>query len=152
MQHIGELASRSSAHRSAQTATDEERILALRTAFISRFIVLREGRRTRAHRNIEELSWAPETTAEELVMIFRQAFKENGDKMQPVDRDLKRAFAHAQKSVAHFVRQYVDRASLNFKDALNDYERSNRLLFGDDPSDVPRSGGWRLASDVVRKK
>ena len=37
-----------------------------RTAFVARFIVLREGRRSRAHRQIEQLCWEIETTAEDL--------------------------------------------------------------------------------------
>ncbi len=116
---------------------------ALRTAFVSRFIVLREGRRSRAHRLIEEMSWNEDTTAEELYQRIRQAFIENGDKLQPVDRDLKRALEHARCSVDYFIDQYVERSTKSFHEALEDYERSNRLLFGDDPKGVPRSGGWK---------
>ncbi len=121
-----------------------EKTIARRTAFLSRFIVLREGRRSRAHRMIEELCWNDDTSAEQLSEMFRAAFKANGDKMQPVERDLKRALAHADRSVSHFVGQYLDRATQNFRDALVDYDRSNKLLFGDNPEDVPRSGGWRI--------
>jgi len=119
-------------------------ISAMRTAFVARFIVLREGRRSRAHRIIEQMSWDENTTAEELMKCFREAFVENGDKMQPVDRDLKRAMEHARCSVNYFAEQYADRSVLSFHEALLDYERSNRLLFGENPKDVPRSGGWRL--------
>ncbi|OVE80246.1 hypothetical protein BVY02_00850 [bacterium J17] len=79
--------------------------------------------------------------------MFREAFVENGDKLEPVDRDLRRAYEHAQTSVEHFVDQYTERATLSFEEALNDYERSNRLLFGDDDEDAPRKGGWRLPSE-----
>ena len=127
-------------------APEQERA-ARRTAFVARFIVLREGRRSRAHRQIEDLAWAEATTAEELYKLIRQAFVANGDKLQPVDRDLKRALEHAQCSAGYFVDQYVERQTLSFKDALEDYERSNRLLFGDNPEEVPRTGGWRLPSD-----
>lgn len=117
---------------------------ALRTAFVARFIVLREGRRSRAHRIIEEMAWSEETQALELYERFRQAFIENGDKLQPVDRDLKRAWAHAERSVDYFIEQYLGRTCLSFCEALEDYDRSNRLLFGDDPANVPRNGGWRV--------
>jgi hypothetical protein len=123
-----------------------ERVIALRTAFVARFVVLREGRRTRAHRVIEEMSWSERSSAEELAARFREAFVENGDKMQPVDRDIRRALEHAQRSVDYFLSHYVARATLNFKDALSDYARSNELLFGgeDEEPTVPRSGGWRV--------
>lgn len=120
------------------------RISATRTAFVARFIVLREGRRSRAHRVIEGMTWDATTTAEELYDLFRQAFIDNGDKLQPVDRDLNRAFEHASCSAAYFADQYMGRITESFRDALEDYEKSNRLLFGDDPEEVPRSGGWRL--------
>lgn len=117
---------------------------AIRTAFVARFIILREGRRSRAHRVIEQMTWTETAIAEELYHMFRQAFVENGDKLLSVDRDLKRSLDHAYSSIGHFVDQYVGRSSLSFKDALRDYERSNVLLFGEE--DLPRSGGWRLPS------
>ena len=117
---------------------------AVRTAFVARFIVLREGRRSKAHRLIEEMVWSDCTTVDELYARFRQAFIDNGDKLQPVDRDLRRALEHAKCSVGHFVTQYIGRSTLSFSQALEDYDRSNRLLFGDDQSEIPRSGGWRM--------
>lgn len=123
---------------------------AIRTAFVARFIILREGRRSRAHRIIEQMSWQENSTAEILYNMFRQAFIENGDKLLSVDRDLRRSLDHAYSSVGHFVDQYVGRAGLSFKEALVDYERSNVLLFGEE--DLPRSGGWRLPSDLKREQ
>lgn len=123
---------------------------ARRTAFVARFIVLREARRTRAHRRIEQLSWSRETTAEELAEIFRGAFKENGDNMVPVNRDIRRALAHADRSINHFIGEYSSRATLNFVDALIDYERSNKLLFGED--DQPKTGGWRWIQELIRER
>lgn len=117
---------------------------ALRTAFVARFIVLREGRRSRAHRIIESLGWSDDITAEELANMFRQAFLQNGDKMQPVERDIQRALVHAERSATYFLDQYLGRSCLSFKEALVDYVRSNSLLFGEDEEEVPRSGGWRL--------
>jgi hypothetical protein len=119
---------------------------AMRTAFVARFIVLREGRRSRAHRVIEQMSWDDKTTADELQARFREAFVANGDKLQPVERDLRRALEHARCSANFFVEQYVGRSCQSFKEALEDYERSNKLLFGGDIEDIPRSGGWRLPS------
>lgn len=133
--------------RAGQRNDPELHRVALRTAFVSRFIVLREGRRSRAHREIEQMAWGEETTAEDLYQAFREAFQKNGDKLQPVDRDLKRAMEHAKRSVDFFIEQYTDRSTLSFKEALADYERSNALLFGDDDEDAPRKGGWRLPSE-----
>lgn len=123
---------------------------AIRTAFVARFIILREGRRSRAHRIIEQMSWSESSTAEEVYHMFRQAFVENGDKLFSVDRDLRRSLDHAYSSVGHFVEQYVGRSTLSFSDALCDYERSNVLLFGEE--DAPRSGGWRLPSSNMNTK
>ena len=117
---------------------------ALRTAFVARFIVLREGRRSRAHRMIEEMAWDDEVTADELANMFRQAFVQNGDKMQPVDRDINRALVHAGRSATYFLEQYLGRSCMSFREALQDYVRSNSLLFGQEDEEVPRSGGWRL--------
>jgi hypothetical protein len=116
---------------------------AVRTAFVARFIVLREGRRTRAHRMIEQMQWDSNTSAEQLAERFREAFVTNGDKLGPVDRDLKRALEHAESSVNFFIAQYLERETLSFPEALADYERSNELLFGDEPDAPMRTGGWR---------
>lgn len=123
-------------------------IQARRTAFVARFIVLREGKRSRAHRKIESLAWDPETTAEDLAKVFRAVFEENGDNMRPVDRDLRRALAHASRSLNYFIREYATRATLNFVDSLWDYERSNALLFGHD--EAPKPGGWRLPQELKK--
>ncbi len=120
----------------------EARRIAIRTAFVSRFIVLRENRRTKAHRKIEAMVWDESASAEELYDMFRQAFIENGDKLTPVDRDLKRALSHAYCSIEHFVGQYLGRSTDTFKEALVDYQKSNQLLFGED--DLPKVVGWRI--------
>ncbi|MCB0352740.1 MAG: hypothetical protein KDD64_04420 [Bdellovibrionales bacterium] len=131
-----------------------ERQLALtrarRTAFVARFIVLRESKRTRAHRVIEMMEWADDTTVDELVERFRRAFVENGDNMTPVERDIRRAFAHSQRSLNHFIDEYASRSTMSFIDALHDYERSNQLLFGND--EYPKPGGWRLPQELERAK
>lgn len=121
---------------------------ARRTAFVSRFIVLRESKRSRAHRVLEQLQWSENTTAEELARQFRQVFVDNGDNMLPVDRDLRRAMAHADKSIRHFIKEYNDRSTSDFIGALYDYERSNDLLFGDEETEEPKQGGWRLPRDL----
>ena len=140
------MATHSESFSGQEAVSEESKRIAKRTSFVSRFIVLREGRRSRAHRIIEEMTWGMDSTLDDLYEMFREAFIENGDKLQSVDRDLRRAKEHAECSMDHFVNQYIDRSTLSFRDALQDYERSNRLLFGDDPSDVPRSGGWRLST------
>jgi hypothetical protein len=130
--------------------SDKEIIRARRTAFVARFIVLREGKRTKAHRVIEMMEWEDLTTVEELADRFRQAFLDNGDVMMPVDRDLRRSLAHSYRSLKFFVKEYSRRATLNFVAALEDYGCSNELLFTED--EQPRSGGWRLPSELRRLK
>lgn len=144
-------------HLGLQTATNTKRteeeaalLKARRTAFVARFIVLRESKRTRAHRVIELMEWSDTTTAEELAQLFREVFVQNGDNMVPVERDIRRALGHASRSLNHFVREYSTRATLNFIDALFDYERSNALLFGSE--DQPKPGGWRLPKELIRAK
>jgi hypothetical protein len=88
------------------------------------------------------MAWEETATAYDLYIRFRNAFVENGDRLGPVDRDLKRALEHAERSVDYFIGQYCARAMLSFKDSLLDYRRSNQLLFGED-GEVPRKGGWR---------
>lgn len=132
--------------------TPKEKLMlqARRTAFVARFIVLRESKRTRAHRVIELMEWEELTDIDVLSERFRQAFIDNGDNMAPVERDMRRALAHAARSLNHFFKEYVDRATLNFIDALFDYERSNELLFGDDES--PKLGGWRHPNQLKKER
>lgn len=128
--------------------SEREIIRARRTAFLARFIVLREGKRTKAHRTIEMMEWGDLTTVEELSARFRQAFVDNGDVMRPVDRDLRRALAHSYRSLKFFIHEYSRRATLDFVSALEDYGYSNELLFSED--DQPRSGGWRMPRELRR--
>lgn len=130
--------------------TDISIIKARRTAFVARFIVLREGKRTRAHRVIELMEWDELTTVEELAARFRQAFLDNGDSMMPVDRDLRRSLAHSFRSLKFFVSEYAQRATSDFITALEDYGRSNELLFTEE--EQPRSGGWRLPRELRKLK
>jgi len=125
---------------------DQLIIRARRAAFVARFIVLREGKRTRAHRAIEIMSWEDSTSVEELAHRFRMAFVQNGDNMGPVDRDLRRALAHSYRALKFFVSEYAQRATTDFIAALEDYGRSNELLFEGD--EHPRSGGWRLPHEL----
>ena len=128
---------------------DRTIIRARRTAFVARFIVLREGKRTRAHRAIEMMEWDEFVTVEELAQRFRQAFVDNGDNMVPVDRDLRRSLAHSYRSLKFFVSEYARRATVDFIGALEDYGRSNDLLFTEEQ---PRSGGWRLPHELKKLK
>ena len=63
----------STAGKGAQELPEErlDVIKARRTAFVARFIVLRESKRTRAHRVIEMMDWDDQTTAEDLMERFR---------------------------------------------------------------------------------
>ena len=123
-------------------------IRARRTAFVARFIVLREAKRTKAHRVIEFMEWDDLTPVEDLYQKIRNTFVENKDSMGPVDRDLRRALAHADRSLTFFIREYSGRATRNFIEALEDYGRSNTLLFGDE--DQPKPGGWRLPHELKK--
>lgn len=133
-------------HRDQEEITESQMIKARRTAFVARFIVLREGKRTKAHRVIEMMEWEELTSVESLANRFRQAFIDNGDSMSPVDRDLRRALAHSYRSLKCFIVEYAKRATTDFIGALEDYGRSNELLFTDD--EQPRSGGWRLPTEL----
>ena len=134
------------------TLTEEAKahIRARRTSFIARFIVLREGKRSRAHRVIELMAWEDLATAEDVYARIRHAFQQNKDNMSPVDRDLRRAIAHADRSLTFFIREYNTRSSRSFVEALEDYGRSNALLFGDD--EQPKPGGWRMPQELKRVK
>jgi hypothetical protein len=70
--------------------------------------------------------------------------------MMPVDRDLRRSLAHSYRSLKFFISEYAQRATLDFIGALEDYGRSNELLFTDE--DQPRSGGWRLPRELRKVK
>lgn len=129
--------------------TENQIIKARRTAFVARFIVLREGKRTKAHRAIELMEWEELTSVESLAARFRQAFIDNGDSMAPVDRDLRRALAHSYRSLKCFIVEYARRATTDFIGALEDYGRSNELLFTDE--EQPRSGGWRLPTELRKR-
>jgi hypothetical protein len=96
------------------------------------------------------MEWDDLTTVEELSARFRQAFLDNGDSMMPVDRDLRRSLAHSFRSLKFFVSEYAARATVDFIAALEDYGRSNELLFTED--EQPRSGGWRLPRELRRLK
>lgn len=130
--------------RARERILPDQRKTALRTAFIARFIVLREGRKSRAHRLIERLRWGPEETAEGLKDKFRAIFVESGEENDSFDRDLERALEHANESVDHFVSQYAVRSTLSFAESLRDYLRSNMILFGDDIDKFTKKGGWRI--------
>lgn len=138
-------------HDSLGKPVDKYELLkARRTAFVARFVVLRESKRTKAHRIIEMMEWSEDVSAEDLLLRFREVFLRNGDNMVPVDRDLNRAIAHASRSINHFISEYSARATTSFIDALFDYERSNALLFGGD--DQPKPGGWRLPRELLKMK
>ena len=141
---------------------------ARRTAFISRFIVLREGKKSKAHREIELLEWCDSSRTEDLLEQIYKIFQKFGDNLAIVDRDLGRALAHADRLnplksgdskdtfESHFslwplIEEYNKRACTTFIDALFDYERSNKLLFGED-GDQPKLGGWRLPRELLRSK
>lgn len=124
--------------------------IAIRTAFVARFIVLREGKRTKAHRKIELLRWHPMNSASDLALALKIVFFENGDDSERVDRDIRRALIHAERSHRFFLSEYTKRATETFMDALRDYERSNVLLFGS--PEIRQLGGWRPAKELVRNE
>ena len=135
-------------HRNIEKHSPYEIAVAIRTAFVAKFILLREGKRSKAHRNIEKLIWSKDISALELSQLFREAFKNNGDKLGSVDRDLKRALQHANGSAVFFIAQYLSRQTLTFKEALEDYERSNELLFGSEESPTTKRTGWRQSAQL----
>ena len=121
-------------------------VSARRMAFIARFIVLRENKRSKAHRKIEQLSWSNNATAEELAEKIRLVFKLNGDNLISINRDLRRALEHASPASKHFVEEYAQRSCNTFIEAIEDYERSNHLLF--EGQEAPRCTGWRNPAEL----
>lgn len=150
MEQVGMVGVTQQAKKFELDEREQAHLRARRTAFIARFIVLREAKRSRAHRLIEMMEWDDMTTVEEMYQRIRQAFVDNKDSMGPVDRDMRRALAHADRSLNYFIREYDGRATRNFVEALEDYGRSNCLLFGDD--DQPKPGGWRLPRELKKIK
>lgn len=120
-------------------------IIARRTAFVARFIVLRESRRSKGHREIELLTWDESATAEELAVRFKDILTKHHANASSVDRDIKRALEHSSRTIAYFVDEYVARSTTNFQDALKDYQESNALLFGEE--EQPKITGWNLTVD-----
>lgn len=135
----------------APKVQDNSVVRARRTAFVARFIVLRESKRSRAHRRIEMLAWHENASAEDVADLCRAIFKENGDNMRVVENDIRKAMSHADRSLKHFYEEYASRATNDFIHALHDYERSNALLFGDE-EDRPTSEGWRHPKELARAK
>ena len=124
-------------------------IKARRTAFIARFIVLREQKPSHAHRQIELLEWKDNCTAEEVAQMLRDAYINNKDNIKNVDRDIKRALAHASRALKYFIDQYIQRATTSFLSALEDYQYSNKMLFGD--LEQPENKAWHSAA-AIRKR
>jgi len=123
---------------------------AKRAAFLARLIVLREGKKCKAHREIEQLEWDSLTTAEDLANKIASVFKRNTTSILSIQKDLKRALAHSDNSAKYFANEYEKRSTTNFIDALKDYERSNELLFGD--NSPPKFGGWCLPDQLEKEK
>lgn len=133
-----------------KNSPDRDLVIARRTAFVARFIVLRETKGSHAHRSIEMMEWDDFTTAEELSDRFREAFAKNQDNLKQVDRDLKRSLAHGNRTLQYFIAEYVKRSTLNFADALADYHKSNQLLFGED--EKPTSSAWATVENIKYRK
>ena len=119
---------------------------AKRTAFVTRFIVLREKRRSRAHRLIEHLSWDQYSSAEEVAVMIRSVFKNSGESARSYEPDIRKALNYAKGLYFYFVPQYAERATNCFLDALVDYERSKDLLFSREES--PDCLGWRMPAEI----
>ena len=125
-------------------------VIARRTAFVARFIVLRETKNSHAHRTIELMEWEDSTTAEELAKRFREAFAKNHDNLKQVDRELNRSLAHGNRTLQYFIEEYLRRATRSFVDALADYHKSNQLLFGQES--VPSSSAWNSVENIKYRK
>ena len=132
----------------AENHNKEQTVSAIRTAFVAKFILLRESKRSKAHRAIEKLSWHKDASAKDLYHQFRAEFVKNGDKLITVEKDLDRALMHAEGSANYFLSQYLSRECLSFKQALLDYERSNELLFGSVVYPNNKRKGWKLSTEI----
>ena len=132
----------------AENHNKKQTISAIRTAFVAKFILLRESKRSKAHRAIEKLCWDKDASAKDLYNQIREEFIKNGDKLLTVDKDLDRALLHAEGSANYFLSQYLSRECLSFKQALLDYERSNELLFGTSECPNNKRKGWKLSTEI----
>ena len=122
---------------------------AQRTAFLASFIVIREAKRSRAHRKIELMSWSDDATAWDIAQQLGKIFQDNGDKVSSIERDLNRALLHAEKLPLTLYQEYSQRAVCSFVEALKDYETSNSLLFSAQ-DEGPKLVGWQPSSVVMR--
>lgn len=104
---------------------------ALRNAFIARFIVLTNRRRSRANGLLKKLTWTEEVTAEQLAEIIKGIFVSANDFNETIEKDIAKSIEHANYSAIFFTEYYHQRSILSIKEAVEDYKRSNELLFGD---------------------
>ncbi|MCS6960896.1 MAG: hypothetical protein NZT61_00120 [Deltaproteobacteria bacterium] len=123
-------------------------IRAQRTAFVSKFIILRETKISPAHTVIEMLTWEDKTTYLELANAFEKIFKVTG-RDKTYLKDIKKAIEHAKNLSIAFVNEYARRSGLSFLESLIDYEKSIFILFG--PNYLSSIIGWCPASILARK-
>lgn len=122
-------------------------IRARRTAFVSKLIILRENKISRAHSILERLHWDDTTTYWELYKVFYRVLR-LFEKPVNFKRDLDQAREHAKNLSPTFVREYANRSGQSFLEALIDYEKSIYILFG---AEYLRTlVGWAPASIVAR--
>lgn len=122
-------------------------IRARRTAFVSKLIILRENKISRAHSILERLHWDDTTTYWELFRVFYRVLR-LFEKPVNFKKDLDRAREHAKNLSPTFVREYANRAGQSFLEALIDYEKSVYILFGAEY--LRMLVGWAPASIIAR--
>lgn len=122
-------------------------IRARRTAFVSKFIILRENKISRSHAILERLHWDDTTTYYDLYRAFYKILRAF-DKPLCFKKDLDKAKEHAKTLSPTFVREYANRSGQSFLEALIDYEKSVYILFGADH--LRTLLGWAPASIIAR--
>lgn len=114
------------------------KVASTRAAFLSKFILLRENKKSKAHREIEKEFWGPEETAQDLYAKFLCIFEKYKD--NKAKEDLKASLKYAKTLIDYFVNQYSTRITLNFGDALRDYKRTHDLL----EENCLKPMGWKI--------
>lgn len=122
-------------------------IRAKRTAFVSKFIILREKKISQAHSIIERLLWNQKTDYQTLARVFKRIFKFFNDE-RTYESDIKKASEYAKNLPTYFIKEYDTRSGTSFLQALLDYEKSVFILFGSDY--LKNLLGWAPPSSLAR--
>ncbi|MCS6892954.1 MAG: hypothetical protein NZO16_00045 [Deltaproteobacteria bacterium] len=133
--------------RSFKSFAQSDILRARRTAFVSKFIILRENKVSRAHEIIEKLAWDDTDSHYTLAKAFEKIFNFFGEDKSYM-KDIEKALLSAKSLSAAFIKEYATRSGKCFLEALLDHERSIFILFGSEYLRLLL--GWTPASFLAR--